>query len=120
MYGHTRETLSFASAGSYSTGVKVQGAKVLMFELPATGTLFATKAAQFTPQMCKSSNGTFRDIVLPVGSVSGLTTGTFVVTAGSGGYNVVVNEMAGANYVRLKANTAATDGYTPFVHTFQQ
>ena len=120
MPGHIRQTLSFATAASYSTLVDIQGAKVVVFELGDVGTLFATKTAAFEPQIAPGTSNTPITLRQPVQGLTGVSYNTVSITASSGVLNVMVPEVAGAKYVRLKATTAATDGYTPYVHTFQE
>lgn len=118
MAGHIRQTLSFASAASYSTLVDVQGAKVVVFELGDVASLFAAKTAGFEPQIAPGTTDTPISLRQPVQSLTGVSYNTVSITASSGNLNVIIPEVAGAKYVRLQATTAATDGYTPYVHTF--
>lgn len=119
--GHTREALTFASAASYSTGISIRGADVVIIELPEMTTEFAANTVAFEPQVAKTNTASaFITLRTPVDSITGVSYNTVSITSNSGAWNVIVPELAGANFVRLTATTVATDGYTAYVHTFQK
>lgn len=108
-----REAITFASAGSYTGALSIEGNAKVALELPAFGTKFATNTALLYPQVARRSTDTFYD--LHDKGVSGYS--GVLGSASSGGF--IVNLPAeGNNYIKLSCNTVATDGYTAYVHYY--
>ena len=110
---HMREAITFVSAGSYTTGFKIEGNAKVAIEFPAIGTLFATKSPTFYPQVARRASDTFYDLYDQLASgysgvMGSATSGDFIV-------NIPAE---GNNYLKLSCNTVATDGYTAYIHYY--
>lgn len=114
MYGyayHKKETVTVASAASYSTAIDIQEFNKVSVEVPELGTLMGANTSKLFVNVAQSSTDTFRR--LKHQAVSGVS--DWEVPATSGNYNVIC-PVEGYNYMQVVFGTAATDGVTVYVH----
>lgn len=118
-YGAKRLEMALVSAASKSTWIDVRGANFVSLELPAFGNLFANTTANVYGEGCQTYDGTFRRVVAE-GKYSG-SSGWFdwEVPSCTGTVTLALPWATNFNYIKIHFSTAATDGYTGYIHLKQ-
>jgi hypothetical protein len=118
-YGAKRIAMALDSAASKSTWIDVRGANFVSLELPAFATLFAAATANVYGEGAQAITDTAYRVVTE-GKYSG-TSGLYQweLPSCTGTVTTPLPWATNFNFIKIHFSTAATDGYTGYIHLKQ-